>query len=63
MEDFMTVPEAAVALGLSESAVRNRLKKGYLRGEKLGPMWLVPKSEVERWLRHPRMRAPKAPKP
>ncbi len=39
--DTVTVVEAAVALGVTEGAVRARLRRGSLAGEKRGDTWVV----------------------
>ncbi len=45
----MTVEQAAAALRITPSAVRYRLEKGQLHGERIHPrLWLVPVDEVER---------------
>ena len=50
MDDMLTVAEAAAALGISERGVRKRLEGNVLQGKNVGGrIWLVPRSEVERW--------------
>ena len=41
MADRVTVAEAAAILGVSVDAVRARLRRGTLAGEKQGRTWLV----------------------
>jgi excisionase family DNA binding protein len=46
---MMTVTEAAAILGISERAIRYRLERGLMTGERVGKwIWLIPKEEVER---------------
>ncbi len=45
----MTITEAAAELGLTPRAVQLRIQKGEMRAEKIGPILVIPKSEVERW--------------
>jgi excisionase family DNA binding protein len=59
-EEFMTVPQAAAALGVSEHTIRARLRKRQMRGSKLGPIWTIARTEVARWADRGRMRAPGA---
>jgi len=47
--DYMTVTEAAQALGLSVHGVRARIERGELRADRPSPrLWLIPREEVER---------------
>lgn len=57
--DVLTAAEAARLLGLSDSAVVKRIKKGTLTAEKIGHEWAIPEAEIERILSsggHPRRR-------
>lgn len=46
---MMTVTEAAAILGVTERAIRYRLDRGLLKGERVGKwIWLIPHDEVER---------------
>ena len=46
----MTVTQAAHALDLAPQTIQARLKRGAMRGVLVHPrLWLIPKSEVERW--------------
>ena len=46
---MMTVTEAAAILGISERAIRYRLERGLMAGERAGTwIWLIPEEEVER---------------
>lgn len=48
MEGYMTVREAAAAIGVDGATVRRRLERGELRGERINPrLWLIPVAEVE----------------
>jgi excisionase family DNA binding protein len=50
MDTHMTLADAARELGLDPSTLRYRLKRGDMRGEKVGPRtWLIPRDEIERW--------------
>jgi excisionase family DNA binding protein len=61
----LTVAEVAAALGLPVRTVYYRLEHGYMAGERVSPkLWLVPRSEVERWkgrVKLPRGRYPMRP--
>jgi excisionase family DNA binding protein len=50
----MTLPEAARALGLSESTLRNQIRKGKLHARKVGRDWTVTPREVERYAKEHR---------
>ena len=46
----MTVDEVATALSLSVAGVRRRIQRGDMRARRAGArLWLIPRSEVERW--------------
>ena len=45
----MTIPEAAVVLGLSPSTLRLQVKLRKLRAHKMGSAWYVSPSEVARY--------------
>jgi excisionase family DNA binding protein len=48
--DYMTVAEAARALGVSERAIHKRIAGGLMRAERFGAhVWQIPVEEVERW--------------
>jgi excisionase family DNA binding protein len=61
-EELMTTAQVAETLGLTEQAVRLRLKRGHMAGRKVGRDWIVTRAEVERWRERGRMRAPRKPK-
>jgi excisionase family DNA binding protein len=48
MEQPLTVAEAATELGYHVKHVYRLLKSGRLRGERFGPLWMIPRPEVER---------------
>ena len=48
-----TVSEFAKELGIPQSSVRRWLKKGELRGTKMGKKWLIPASEIDRLVNPP----------
>ena len=49
MPEYMTVAEAARALGLSERAVHKRITTGPMQAERFGALvWQIPVEEVER---------------
>lgn len=47
----MTLNEAAALLGLSPDTLRVQVNNGRLKAKKLGPIWTVTPSEVERYRR------------
>lgn len=47
----MTLTEAAAALGVAASTLRNQIHQGALRATKRGRDWWVTKAEVERYRR------------
>lgn len=50
MEDYLTVAQAAEALGVSVEVVRKRLQRGLMTGERIGArVWVIPRVEVDRW--------------
>ena len=48
MEGYMSVREAAEALGVSKSRVFHMIRDGVLLAERIGSVYAVPVSEVER---------------
>jgi excisionase family DNA binding protein len=64
MDEYLTVTQAAESLGLSTSGVRVRLERGVMLGRRIHPrLWLVPKSEVERWQQRGKLRPGPKPSP
>jgi excisionase family DNA binding protein len=63
--EYMTVAEAAKALGLSENGIRDRIYRGEMQADRLGPrLFAIPVSEIERWRAIGRVRpGPKQAKP
>jgi hypothetical protein len=48
-EQFVSVEEAAILLGITPRAVLYRLRAGTMQGEKLGAkVWAIPRTEVAR---------------
>ena len=48
--EYLTVREAAVALGLSVLTVNARIERGEMKAERLGArIWAIPRTEVDRW--------------
>ena len=48
--EYMTVREAAEALGMSMRGINERIERGDMRAERLGArVWAIPREEVERW--------------
>ena len=45
--DFLTIREAADALGMTSDAIRSRVKRGSLEGKKQGRAWLVNRQAIE----------------
>lgn len=49
MDTHVTVAEAARLLGIQESGLRKRLRRGDLHGEHVGArLWLIPRAEIKR---------------
>lgn len=50
MDEYLSIAEAARELGLSESALRTRVERGYVQAQRAGArLWLIPRVEVEKW--------------
>jgi excisionase family DNA binding protein len=47
--DFLSVPQAAAELKLSEGRIRQLLYSGTLKGERIGWQWVIERAEVERY--------------
>lgn len=45
----MTITEAAQALGVTPSTLRNQIAKKKLRAEQIGKFWVLRPAEVERY--------------
>lgn len=50
-EKHFTTAEAAVKLGVHHDTVRKYCNLKRIRGEKYGSSWLIPKSEIDRYLK------------
>jgi excisionase family DNA binding protein len=60
--EYVTVQQAADELGLSLRGIRERIRRGDMRAERLGErVWAIPREEVERWKQLGRQRP--GPKP
>ena len=60
-----TTAKLAEAAGVDPSAIRHLLLRGSLKGEKFGPMWMIPQEEGERYIQQRRARGklPDQPQP
>jgi excisionase family DNA binding protein len=47
----VTLTEAAALLGVTADTLRQQVARGRLKARKLGPIWTVTPSEVERYRR------------
>jgi excisionase family DNA binding protein len=55
--EYMTVSEAARALGVTDRAIHKRITSGHMRAERYGERAvLIPVEEVERWRELGRMK-------
>lgn len=45
-----TTRDLAEAAGVSTARIRQLLLAGRIEGDKAGPIWIIPQSEVERFL-------------
>ena len=60
----MTITEAAEALRIDRTTVHRRLQAGIMVGTRVHPrLWLIPKSEVERWRQRGRLKPGRKPRP
>lgn len=59
--DLITVSAAAAAIGVNSSSLRYRLLRGTMAGVKIGPLWLIPRAEVERSIVEGKRRAGRKP--
>lgn len=48
MSRLMSVSQAAEYLGVSKQRVHVLIQKGFLKGEKLGEIWVVDRKSVEK---------------
>jgi excisionase family DNA binding protein len=65
MAEYMTVSEAAQALGVTERTIHKRIASGMMKADRFGAhVWQVPTEEVERWRSIGRLKpGPKAKEP
>lgn len=49
-EEILTVSEAAKYLKLTDNTIRRLLTKKELHGKKIGSVWRIPKSKIEKYL-------------
>jgi excisionase family DNA binding protein len=62
--EYVTVQQAATELGLSLRGIRERIRRGDMRADRLGErVWAIPREEVERWKQLGRQRPGPKPKP
>ncbi|MFH1875622.1 MAG: helix-turn-helix domain-containing protein [Candidatus Omnitrophota bacterium] len=45
--EYLTLPELAKILGISRIAVYKKVKKGQLKAEKIGKMYVIPKKSID----------------
>lgn len=45
--EYITLPELAKILGISRIAVYKKVKKGQLKAEKIGKMYVIPKKSID----------------
>lgn len=45
----LTVTEAALSLGVARSTLLHQIKNGAIKATKVGPIWVIPEKEVERY--------------
>ncbi len=50
MERLYKVSEVARVLNVSSVAVRKWIKSGKLKAKRIGKLWMIPKSELKRFL-------------
>ena len=61
--DVLTVAETAEALGLTERGVQHRLRRGTMRGIRVGErLWVIPRDEVDAWRERGRLKPGRPPK-
>lgn len=59
MDGFLTIKQAADALGITPSGVHQALRNRRMTGERKGRDWYIAQNEVERYKAEPRKRGPK----
>jgi excisionase family DNA binding protein len=63
VKDWMTTKEAGDYLGVSDSRIRQLIRKGRLSPERVGHIHLLPREQVEAFARQQEEDAPKKPGP
>ncbi|OAI54028.1 hypothetical protein AYO44_03865 [Planctomycetaceae bacterium SCGC AG-212-F19] len=60
--EYLSTQQAAEALGVNDSRIRQLVRAGLLKAEKVGRDWLIPPAEVQRLKANPlpKGRPPKA---
>jgi excisionase family DNA binding protein len=57
VDEYLTVSDAAEAIGITARALRWRIQRGDVRADRVNPrLWLVPRSEVERLQEHGKLK-------
>lgn len=59
-ERLLTPYEVANRLGVTHGYVCRLLRDGVMRGQKLGPVWLIPESEIARFKEKPAVGRPRS---
>ena len=49
LDDVLTLAQAADSLGLAHATLARQARPGRLRAQKVGPVWVVTRAEVERY--------------
>jgi excisionase family DNA binding protein len=52
--DYLTTTQAAIILGVSPTRVTVFIREGRLKAERVGQAWLIHKSDLEEFAKHPR---------
>ncbi len=61
--EYLTIAEAARALGLPIRTLQYRLLHGLMRGERVNPrLWLIPRAEVDTWKNRGRLQRGRKPR-
>lgn len=48
MKNYYTVEEVSTKLGISKQTITERLRKGTLKGERVGREWVIPKEVINK---------------
>lgn len=57
MREFYTVIELSAAIGCNRTNIAKRMRRGTIRGTKIGRDWLIPASEYNRIIREAAIKA------